>query len=66
MLYVRGNKADYDDWAKMGATGWNYENVLPYFVKAENTEDKQLKKSRKHMTCSSPSPVTSRDTLQCC
>ncbi|XP_064647653.1 glucose dehydrogenase [FAD, quinone]-like [Lineus longissimus] len=50
LLYVRGNKADYDEWDKMGATGWNYDNVLPYFIKAENTEDKKLKKSPYHGT----------------
>lgn len=38
MLYVRGNKADYDQWEKDGAIGWNYENVLPYFKKAEEYE----------------------------
>lgn len=36
MLYVRGNKADYDGWAKDGAVGWSYDEVLPYFRKAEN------------------------------
>ena len=38
MAYVRGNRQDYDDWAVMGAKGWNYENVLPYFKKSENNE----------------------------
>ena len=36
MLYVRGNSADYDGWAKDGATGWSYDEVLPYFRKSEN------------------------------
>ena len=36
MLYVRGNSADYDGWAKAGATGWSYDEVLPYFRKSEN------------------------------
>ena len=31
MLYVRGNSADYDGWAKDGAVGWSYDEVLPYF-----------------------------------
>lgn len=35
MLYVRGNKADYDGWAKDGAVGWSYDEVLPYFRKSE-------------------------------
>jgi choline dehydrogenase-like flavoprotein len=36
MIYIRGNKADYDTWAKDGATGWSYDDVLPLFRKAEN------------------------------
>jgi choline dehydrogenase len=34
-LYVRGQAADYDHWAQLGCRGWSYENVLPYFMKAE-------------------------------
>jgi choline dehydrogenase-like flavoprotein len=36
MIYIRGSKADYDGWAKAGATGWGGEDVLPYFKKAED------------------------------
>jgi choline dehydrogenase len=35
MLYVRGNPADYDNWAQMGCRGWSYEEVLPFFKKSE-------------------------------
>ncbi|XP_064627624.1 glucose dehydrogenase [FAD, quinone]-like [Lineus longissimus] len=45
MLYVRGNRADFDDWEKNGVKGWNYEEVLPYFKKAENMVDDKLSKS---------------------
>jgi len=36
MLYVRGNRADYDTWAQMGCRGWSYDDVLPYFRRSES------------------------------
>ena len=38
MIYIRGHRYDYDNWAAMGADGWDYESVLPYFKKAEHRE----------------------------
>ena len=38
MLYVRGHPKDYDDWAELGCNGWSFDEVLPYFRKAENNE----------------------------
>jgi choline dehydrogenase len=38
MLYVRGNAWDYDHWRQLGNRGWSYEDVLPFFKKAENNE----------------------------
>jgi len=35
MAYVRGHPGDFDSWAAGGAEGWSYEEVLPYFLKAE-------------------------------
>ena len=38
MIYVRGNRADYDEWAAGGAEGWSYDEVLPYFKRSEDNE----------------------------
>jgi choline dehydrogenase len=38
MLYVRGNRADYDEWRDQGNKGWGYDDVLPYFKVHENNE----------------------------
>jgi choline dehydrogenase len=36
MIYIRGNRADYDTWRdQYGATGWGYDDVLPYFIRSE-------------------------------
>jgi choline dehydrogenase len=38
MVYVRGNRHDFDQWQALGNEGWSYAEVLPYFKKAENRE----------------------------
>lgn len=38
MIYIRGNRADYDGWAAQGADGWSYDDLLPYFIRAEANE----------------------------
>ncbi|MCF6275964.1 MAG: GMC family oxidoreductase N-terminal domain-containing protein, partial [Robiginitomaculum sp.] len=38
MIYIRGHKSDYDNWVDMGAKGWGWDDVLPYFKKSENCE----------------------------
>ncbi|MCF2491007.1 GMC family oxidoreductase [Dyadobacter sp. CY347] len=39
MMYVRGNPANFDQWEAMGAKGWGYEAVLPFFKRSENFEN---------------------------
>ncbi|WP_104205426.1 GMC family oxidoreductase [Billgrantia saliphila] len=38
LLYIRGQREDYDDWAAAGNVGWDYDSVLPYFKKSECQE----------------------------
>ncbi|MHA1555283.1 MAG: GMC family oxidoreductase [Alphaproteobacteria bacterium] len=38
MIYIRGQPADYDEWAALGNDGWSYREVLPYFIRSEHNE----------------------------
>lgn len=38
MVYVRGDRSDFDHWAQLGNRGWSFEDCLPYFQKSENFE----------------------------
>ena len=50
MIYVRGNKNDYDHWARLGNEGWSYDEVLPYFMKSEDNRNPYLAKTPYHST----------------
>ncbi len=39
MVYTRGHRGDFDRWARAGATGWSYADLLPYFKRSETWED---------------------------
>lgn len=38
LLYIRGQRQDYDGWAQLGLTGWSYDDMHPYFVKSQSQE----------------------------
>lgn len=38
MMYIRGSRKDYDDWAALSNEGWSYNEVLPYFLKSEDNK----------------------------
>ena len=48
MIYVRGNKHDYNGWEALGNPGWNYEEVLKYFKKSEDNQNKKYLSTRYH------------------
>ena len=38
LIYIRGQREDYDHWSNLGNQGWSYDEVLPYFIKSERNE----------------------------
>ena len=41
-MWVRGSRYDYDHWAQNGAEGWSYAEVLPYFIRMEDSRAKNV------------------------
>jgi choline dehydrogenase-like flavoprotein len=50
MLYVRGNKKDYDIWESLGNTGWGSEEAVYYFKKSEDNRNPYLARTPYHST----------------
>ncbi|XP_073976253.1 glucose dehydrogenase [FAD, quinone]-like [Rhodnius prolixus] len=50
LAYIRGNRADYDEWAALGNHGWSYDDLLPYFRRGENISIPELMDSPYHST----------------
>lgn len=63
MLYVRGNRRDYDYWAELGNPGWNWDNVLEYFKKSENILVDYLAADRKNHGVGGPLTVTNFNSV---
>ena len=38
LIYIRGQREDYDHWRALGNVGWSYDDVLPYFIRNECNE----------------------------
>ena len=46
LVYIRGSRHDYNQWAAEGCKGWSYKDVLPYFLKMEDMEIPRYQNSR--------------------
>lgn len=44
LVYKRGVRQDYEDWAKLGNVGWSYDEILPYYIKSEDNQDQEVNK----------------------
>lgn len=48
MVYTRGSPKDFDNWERLGAKGWSYNDVLPYFKKSEDMQDDHMANNGYH------------------
>lgn len=49
-MYQRGHRRDFDEWSELGNTGWSYADVLPYFIKSEQSHLPNADRSKYHGT----------------
>ena len=64
MVYVRGHAKDFDTWEEMGAKGWGFRHVLPYFKRQENEPRRRgrLARHRRPPACEARAAATTRST----
>ncbi|KAG7204871.1 hypothetical protein KM043_005271 [Ampulex compressa] len=58
MVATRGHRDDYDEWARMGNTGWSYKEVLPYFRKLENMNIPSIRLDRTYHRRKGPMEIS--------
>jgi len=58
MLYVRGDKEDYDAWERKGNPGWGWDDVLPYFKKSEDQQNKNYARNTKFHSVGGRLPIS--------
>lgn len=64
MIYIRGNRRDYDHWSELGNNGWEWENVLEYFKKSEDNRVEHVFADEKHHGRNGPLKVDSFNSVQ--
>ena len=62
MLYVRGQAEDYDGWRQLGATGWSWDDVLPYFLRAQHQERHELSRDAERHATGGPLHVSDMES----
>ncbi|RUS73884.1 hypothetical protein EGW08_018354 [Elysia chlorotica] len=58
MQWARGNRRDFDKWAELGCEGWSFKDVLPFFLKSEDTVPDHLAKDAKFRAKGGPMKIT--------
>ncbi|GAB6026989.1 hypothetical protein CHUAL_013655 [Chamberlinius hualienensis] len=58
LVYLRGNKLDFDNWANVGNSGWSYDEVRPYFLKSEDMTIQKLANDAIYHNTSGPLTVS--------
>lgn len=56
-VYIRGNRNDFDEWAKLGNTNWDWDSVMNYFTKSEDNRDASIASDRKYHGIGGPLKV---------
>ena len=62
-LFVRGQAADYDHWAQLGCRGWSWDDVLPYFMRAETRAGRRSRDARQRRSADHLRPARAASAL---